>query len=118
MLKKQFRYLVFSFSVFYSTNLAQIGGIIDGDRVTNWKDSGLNFEIPQHSSENALYITEYTSAQTDSGFYETAIESAINDLSQSNKYVVYFPEGEYIFRKPITITTDKGKKNFFILLPL
>lgn len=98
--------IVLIFLLFASQIYSQIGGVIGNDRVTNWKDSGLTFEISQHSSDNALYITDYTSAQTDSGYFDDALDLAMADLNLLEKNVIFFPGGEYHFRRPVVIISE------------
>ncbi|NOX18896.1 MAG: T9SS type A sorting domain-containing protein [Chlorobi bacterium] len=82
---------------------AQIGGIINENRITDWHNSGLQYEIPQHHIDSSVDINSFFNPDSDGTFFNDAFARALRFLSGSEKYLVYFPEGEYHFNAPLQV---------------
>jgi hypothetical protein len=82
---------------------SQIGGVISESRITDWENSGLPFEIPQHLLENGEDINDFFDPASDGDFYNNAFQRILDSFVGGSKYLIYFPEGEYHFNKSIKI---------------
>ncbi len=104
-MKTSHRFLIIVFfSLLQNVNIySQIGGVISESRITDWENSGLPFEIPQHLLENGENINDFYDPVSDGDFYNNAFEKILDSFIGGYKYLIYFPEGEYHFNRPIRI---------------
>ena len=96
--------LIVLFTFLQNVNIySQIGGVINESRITDWENSGLPFEIPQHLLENGEDINDFFDPASDGDFYNNAFQRILDSFVGGSKYLIYFPEGEYHFNKSIKI---------------
>lgn len=75
---------------------------LPADRTTNWNNAEIRGKIPVLSTEYKVNINDFY-AQSDSGYFDHALQKIESLKIMYQRRIIYFPKGIYRFSKPISM---------------